>query len=523
MQYELELRAADASDFAIVMAIFAELGQRGLLANGNDGQLQVTTDQDIMIRIQEEIQHLQHDAKREMLRLLMNSRKKAKGNADTQAQYLRNLARGDNMNYEVLPGTLEQAQTFDVVLFREYTAVSNLLARIQRIHGSDLFSHVGIVLRPPVLPESGRYLPSNDVAQAGEFGNIPFIKLRIKIEESGTGAGDGEYATGTGVIVVTAVSVKRLPDRLDEGGMSQDPYVKIGLEPWCEGLYADEETLLAREGIVENDITTAATEGVREGHIVRTCTMWNAGSNVDFTDDFPEDNGFEMRIPFPRDADGATSLLLTYNKLRIEVWDDDHLSPDDLIARTYLHLTAKKMQEFSDSETTVWLPLGVLDDGEDTKENFVTLPRIRTIAQENDAQSHLSHNDKLNRYLQSHLRHAEHQAEAPIEITGQLLVAPLGRSYRKLFVGERVHRSCRARTYRRFFTMRFLAVESIAIMWMLANYIYFFNSYQSLFSGCVVHHGHNSKGHSVGVHGPCIDSPNFADENGQPCNAWIGA
>eukprot|EP01051_Picozoa_sp_SAG22_P013523 SAG22_NODE_1526_length_4224_cov_3.171394_3_plen_95_part_00 len=40
-----------------------------------------------------------------------------------------------------------------------------------------------------------------------------------------------------------------------------------------------------------------------------------------------------MRIPFPRGW--SLPRYAKYAKLRIEVWDDDRRSPDDLIARTY--------------------------------------------------------------------------------------------------------------------------------------------------------------------------------------------
>eukprot|EP01051_Picozoa_sp_SAG22_P013524 SAG22_NODE_1526_length_4224_cov_3.171394_4_plen_198_part_00 len=175
-------------------------------------------------------------------RLLYNTKARARGDPEQSTRYLSRLGRRDNQNYEMLPDRLDLVESFDVVLFREYTLVSNMLAWIQRIHGADLFSHVGIVLKAPVLPDNTEYLPSGSIAQAGEFGNIPFIQLKMRFEEpaaddsSGGGGGGGGDAR---VLVVTVLRVVRLPDDLDEGLGGQDPYVKVGLEPWCEGFYEE--------------------------------------------------------------------------------------------------------------------------------------------------------------------------------------------------------------------------------------------------------------------------------------------
>ena len=134
-EYLMELRARDKLEFDRVLGIFKELGRSGLLAPGTSGELRVTTDQSIALRVQQEVENLQHEAKRELLRLVLNAKAKAGGDAAEETKYLRGLGRGDNMKYEVLPGRLDNADCFDIVLFREYTAVSNLLARIQRIHG----------------------------------------------------------------------------------------------------------------------------------------------------------------------------------------------------------------------------------------------------------------------------------------------------------------------------------------------------------------------------------------------------
>lgn len=153
-----------------------------------------------------------------------------------------------------------------------------------------------MVLRAPILPEETRYLPSNALAQAGEFGNIPFVKLRIRIETE---------TSGQRYIAVTAVSILRIPDDIDEGGSSQDPYVKVGLEPWCAGFHHSDPI----GGTTGNYNEEIRANGITEGNPVRTNTAWSGGTNVHFSD-----NGFKMRIPFPH---RHHARYAKYAKLRV--------------------------------------------------------------------------------------------------------------------------------------------------------------------------------------------------------------
>ena len=112
-----------------------------------------------------------------------------------------------------------------------------------------------------------------------------------------------------------------------------------------------------------------------------------------------------------------------------EVWDDDNLSPDDLIARTYLPLTTEKIEEFASAEKSVWLQLHVLDDGEDTQENAVTLPSIMSASNSlnhlvakpapkaNDAipDPHPAMSD-MHDYLDAHLIGEDDDANPPAEM-----------------------------------------------------------------------------------------------------------
>eukprot|EP01051_Picozoa_sp_SAG22_P013522 SAG22_NODE_1526_length_4224_cov_3.171394_2_plen_215_part_00 len=143
-------------------------------------------------------------------------------------------------------------------------------------------------------------------------------------------------------------------------------------------------------------------------------------------------------------------------------------------------LSREKVAQIAAAEQTVWLQLYVLDDGEDTQENAVTLPSIKCPSRSTRgvrpaAQQHLvpkpvalaapphrslEQSNVMHDYLDAHLAVVDAQGRDVVDenpatrIEGRLLVAPLGRHYHRLFVGESARRSCRFKTYRLLFTRR---------------------------------------------------------------------
>ena len=83
-----------------------------------------------------------------------------RNHSQLMSEYLRKLGKDDNSKYDILSGELASAKTFDIVMFRGTDFVSGAITRVSRSHGSDFFSHCGIVIKPPLIPRGGHYLKS---------------------------------------------------------------------------------------------------------------------------------------------------------------------------------------------------------------------------------------------------------------------------------------------------------------------------------------------------------------------------
>ena len=72
----------------------------------------------------------------------------------------------------------------DILMFRGTDFISDAIARVSQGHGADHFSHVGMVIKAPLVPRHGRYMKSGAIDTTGEFGSV--FNGRILISYSRT-------------------------------------------------------------------------------------------------------------------------------------------------------------------------------------------------------------------------------------------------------------------------------------------------------------------------------------------------
>ena len=153
-------------------------------------------------------------------------------------------------------------------------------------------------------------------------------------------------------------------------------------------------------------------------------------------------------------------------QLRIEVWDKDWASPDDLIAETrypldsLVVLTPLEKQEGYDA----WLRLEVADSSSTTTDrglrSLVSLPELGP--QKPDDEESLS-------------AAGGRSTSAPENETtkGSLLMSPLGRRYKKLYDTEKPEMGCRTSTYKMLFTWWYFTFLCVLVAWSLINLFWF--------------------------------------------------
>ena len=197
----------------------------------------------VSVALGEEIQMMDIDARRELLRIVQNARGLATRNHSQRlmAQYLRGLGKDDNEVYDVISSEFDDAKTFDLIMFRGSDFVSNAITKVSRARGSDFFSHIGLVLKPPLVPHGGHYWKhGKSIDHTGELGNLPFVHLNLFVESHDNkettnpwhgwrhGGSDGCRRT----LHATVLKCKRLPNRRDDIGVQDCPYVRLVLEPY---------------------------------------------------------------------------------------------------------------------------------------------------------------------------------------------------------------------------------------------------------------------------------------------------
>jgi hypothetical protein len=438
---ELELhRRSDAEVGTAIEFLVPSTGARTVTMRSRTA----SHDQSIRAAVLAEVGRLPDPAMRELHRLLHNAQDfEAQSATGTRTDYLRRLGKDDDATFEVLPHALDSAKTFDILMFRGTDFVSDAIARVSKGHGADHFSHVGMVIKTPLVPRHGRYMRSGAIDKTGEFGNIPFVNLKMKIVP-------GDQPGAERMLRVTVVQCVRLPERLDEGSLKEDPYVRLVLEPWGDTKELGEKEKHGPE--FEN-------QGIKKGNPVHTHYIQQAGPAPVFN--------FTAEIPFPECSSlNASGHYMGKPQLRIEVWDRDWLSPDDLIAEALFPMDSPIILDPMHTREghNAWIRLEVADAMSTTLDRglraLVNLPEIGTNAIDDaeNAQTEVMTNDEST------------QVEY---IKGSLLMAPLGRKYKKLYDTERTNMGCQTTTYKWLFTWRYFSLLCVLVAWSLVNYFFF--------------------------------------------------
>ena len=411
-----------------------------------------------------EVGRLPDPSMRELHRLLHNAQEfEQQHEHGSRTDYLKALGTKDDSQFETLLHALDSARTFDILLFRGTDFVSDAIAKVSQGHGADHFSHVGMVIKAPLVPRHGRYMKAGAIDTTGEFGNIPFINLNMKIIH--------DAGTGKRILRVRVAQCVRLPDRLDEGSLKEDPYVRLVLEPEGDKKDIDRSALGFRVGPntkgIDPDMMKEPELGPGNdgqtplvGNPAHTPYKPQAGPAPVFD--------YTMDLPFPEEDRGQTAddgHFVGKPQLRIEVWDKDWASPDDLIAETLFPLDSQVVLaplEKADGYDA-WLRLEVADASSIATDrgglrSLVSLPELgpQKSADEESAPS------------------AGTTATPEDEtIKGSLLMAPLGRRYKKLYDTEKPSMGCRTSTYKMLFTWRYFTFLCVLVAWSLINYLWF--------------------------------------------------
>jgi hypothetical protein len=419
-----------------------------------------------------EIDKMDTNAQRELLRIARNASAHAKRGRSQRlmASYLKGLGAGQNEEFDVMIDSLRDANTFDLVLFRGTELVSHAIAKVSKRHGSDFFSHVGMVIKSPIVPRGGHYLRSGAIDATGELGNLPHVKLTLRLVSCHDPDGGVDWSAwqGTGAqpnaatLLVTVQRCVRLPDRVGDGGVKEDPYVRLVLEPDGDATGSQQN--------MESD-----HDGIRLGNPAQTRVVWNQGPSPYFR--------YEVKMPFVINSGRRSSDSSLARRLRVEVWDRDRLNPDDLVAEGYVSLESKLFLASLQTPRgkDIWARLERADSAWGTRSirGKIRLPepvgptstkrRKLFVGRKKDTKQH---KDRTSQFVGIH---------------GRLLLAPLGRQYAQLYEGENPHLGCRTNTYKRMFTWKYFIFWCLIVLWIATNYVLFFWFYERIFTDYTFH------------------------------------
>jgi hypothetical protein len=247
-----------------------------------------------------EVSRLDASSKRQMLRLLHNAKHDLEDDQSEHTSLAAHLAAlGQEREFEVFDHNVEQLKSFDLLLFRGSDFVSDFIIKLTRkFRGVEFFTHVGLVLQPPLIPKDGHYLKGGAVESGQKM--LPFVQVRLELGSHQQLRGSGPYHPGgtelaqrAHTLVVTVLKCRGLPARLDHGGCKEDPFVRVALTPYDHSA----------------------------GQAHRTATIHHAGHNPNFRSS--DQNAITLSLPPPPHPRPPA--------LQIEVWDEDRTSPADLI------------------------------------------------------------------------------------------------------------------------------------------------------------------------------------------------
>ena len=189
-----------------------------------------------------EVNALDSTSKRELLRVLRNMPGRGAGNngvvgeqsaPDTHlaGQYLSGIGRDRDHEFEILSHNVARLKSFDLLLFRGSDFVSNFILRLTQKHrGVNTFSHVGLLLKAPLVPKHGHYLRGSAVNSGQKM--LSFVQIQLR------------FRPDTSSLQVTVLQCRGLPSVLDEGGTKEDPFVRVSLSDTSTDAAHSEEHLL---------------------------------------------------------------------------------------------------------------------------------------------------------------------------------------------------------------------------------------------------------------------------------------
>jgi hypothetical protein len=265
------------------------------------------------------VEELDAHSKRHLLRLLHNAHHDMEDTpgATSVADFLEEVGAEKNREFEIFEKNIHALKSFDLLLFRGSDFVSDFIIGLERKHrGVNFFSHVGICLAPPLLPRDGHYMRRGKVETGAKV--LPFVQVRLQLDKIGSQTSADPAAAHS--MTITVLQCRGLPSRLDEGGTKEDPYVRVSLTP-----YDDAENRNAS---------------------FRTKTVWHGGHNPTFA--AHHNNKGAIVLPA-----GPHELQ---PQLRVEIWDEDRISPDDLVGLHNLDVDEKLLEQMAQPNgTTRWL------------------------------------------------------------------------------------------------------------------------------------------------------------------------
>ena len=236
---------------------------------------------------------------------------------------------GGNREFEVFEKNLKTLKSFDLLLFRGSDPVSDSISKLTTKHrGVDFFSHVGICLTTPLLPREGHCMKRGECEATAKV--LPCVQLRLQLRDAKPSSDPAMPHD----LSITVLQCCGLPSRLDEGGTKEDPYVRVSLTP--------------------SGSRSASQVGLIS---FRTKTVRHGGHNPQFG--AHHNNTAVLQLP-------AAPHPQRPPQLRIQIWDEDRISPDDLIGVHHLNLDGPLLQQLmSKGGTTRWLLLDVSDGAAD--------------------------------------------------------------------------------------------------------------------------------------------------------------
>lgn len=304
--------------------------ERDTSGDGGAASVGNTSDAAAERRIESElysrIEALDAHSKIQLLQLLQNAEREMEDKEGTTVgDFLEEVGAEKNREFELFHKNLETLKSFDLLLFRGRDFVSNFIIKLTTKHrGVDFFSHVGICLAPPLLPRNGHYMRRGKSELKAKV--LPFVQLRLELRDAQPSADQ----TVPHELSITVLQCRGLPSRYDEGGSKEDPYVRISLTPYDD---AEQRSYATNTSF-------------------RTKSVWHGGHNPRFCAYHHNTGVLQLpAAPHPQPP-----------QLRVQVWDEDRISPDDLVGFHYLNVDAQLLQQMaSDGMTARWLLLDTVD------------------------------------------------------------------------------------------------------------------------------------------------------------------